>query len=157
MIFVSAKYNQRTTTLLDHALKIQEERLRHIDYNALNRLLKACIKTMRPLANYGPKSPRIYDVAQVGHAPPKFLLTVVGEKDNIHQNWVRFFQKRLREKFGFTGTPIMVKARNLPLAKSEHKHNLHGPGMDAAVGPVKEKKRLVNQTRRRQKLGGRRY
>lgn len=157
MIFISAKHKQRTTTLLDHAIKVQEERNRHIDYNALNRLLKACIKTMRPLASYGPKSPRIYDVAQVGQAPPTFLLTVVGEKDNIHPNWVKFFQKRLREKFGFVGTPIIVKARNLPLAKSEHKRNVHGPGMEAVAGPVKEKKRLVNQTRRRQKLGGRRY
>ena len=157
MIFVSAKLHQRTGTLLDHALQIHTERFRHIDYNALNRLLKACIKTMRPLANYGPKSPRIYDVAQVGHAPPTFLLTVVGEKENIHPNWVKFFQKRLRQKFGFVGTPIVVKARNLPVAKSEHKRNVHGPGMEAVAGPLKEKKRLVNQTRRRQKLGGRRY
>lgn len=157
MIFVSAKDNLRTTQLLDEAMKVQEERFRHIDYNAINRLLKNCIKTMRPLASYGPKSPRIYDVAQVGHTPPTFLITVVGEKDNISPNWVKFFEKRIREKFGFIGTPIVVKARNLPPAKAGTKRNATGPGMEAVAGKIKEKKPLVNQTRRRQKLGGHRY
>ncbi|MBM3204442.1 ribosome biogenesis GTPase Der [Candidatus Uhrbacteria bacterium] len=157
MIFTSALTHQRTTKLLDEALKVQAERYRHIDYNAVNRLLKACIKTMKPLASYGPKSPRIYDVAQVGYAPPTFLITVHGEKENLHQNWIRFFEKRLREKFSFQGTPIVVKARHLPIAKSEKKRNVHGPGMEAVAGKIREKKKLVNQTMRRQKHGRRRY
>lgn len=157
MVFVSALTNQRTTQLLDGALKVQDERYRHIDYNAINRLLKVCIKAMKPLQSYGPKSPRIYDAAQIGYAPPTFLITVHGEKDNLHPNWLRFFEKRVREKFGFTGTPIVVKARHLPVAKSEKKRNVHGPGMEAVAGKIREKKRLVNQTMRRQKHGGRRY
>ncbi len=157
MIFVSAKTGQRTMQLLDEALKVQDERYRHIDYNAVNRLLKACIKTMKPLASYGPKSPRIYDVAQVGYAPPTFLITVHGEKENLHPNWLRFFEKRLREKFGFIGTPIIIKAPHLQIPKSEKARNVHGPGMVAVAGKIRDKKRLVNQTRRRQKHGGRRY
>lgn len=149
--FVSAKEHQRTTQLLDLALQVQAERHRHIEYNALNRLLKTCIKAMKPLASYGPKSPRIYDVAQIGHAPPSFQITVIGEKDNIHPNWVRFFQKRLREKFGFIGTAIEVKVRHVPLAKSENGRYVQGPGMEAVAGKIREKKVLVNQTRRRQK------
>ncbi|MDO8583774.1 MAG: ribosome biogenesis GTPase Der [bacterium] len=157
LVFVSALKHQRVNVLLDEALKIQEERLRHIDYNALNRLLKSTIKAKKPLASYGPKSPRIYDVAQVGHAPPTFLITVHGEKDNVHPNWIKFFEKRLREKFNYYGTPIVVKARHVPVAKSLHKHNVHGPGMEAVAGKIRVKKRLVNQTMRRQKHGGRRY
>lgn len=151
LIFTSSLTHQRTAQLLDLALQIQAERQRHIDYNALNRLLKVCIKTMKPLASYGPKSPRIYDVAQVDHAPPTFLVTVHGEKDNIHPNWLKFFEKRLRQKFDFVGTPIVAKVRNIPVAKSEHTHNVHGPGMEAVAGKIYEKPRLVNQTRKRQK------
>jgi GTP-binding protein len=151
LVFTSATTNQRTTQLLDLALAVDVERHRHIDYNALNKLLKTCIKAKKPIAEYGPKSPRIYDVAQLGSAPPTFLVTVLGEKESIHPSWVRFFEKRLREKFGFVGTPIVVKVRNVPVAKSTRKHNVHGPGMEAVAGKIKEKKRLVNQTRRRQK------
>jgi GTP-binding protein len=151
MIFVSALKKQRMNTLLEAALKVQEERKRHIDYNALNRLLKSCIKAMKPLASYGPKSPRIYDVAQIDHEPPTFLITVHGEKDNVHPNWLKFFEKRLRTKFLFTGTPIITKVRHLPVAKSQKSRNVHGPGMEAVAGKIREKKVLVNQTRRRQK------
>ncbi|MFA6428950.1 MAG: ribosome biogenesis GTPase Der [Patescibacteria group bacterium] len=151
MVFVSALSGQRTRKLLDYALDVQKERNRVIEYNALNKILKTCIKSMKPLASYGPKSPRIYDVAQTGVTPPTFLVTVVGEKDNIHRNWVRFFEKRLREKFGFTGTSIRVKAQNVPVAKSNRARNVRGPGMEAVAGKIIEKPRLVNQTRKRQK------
>lgn len=157
MVFVSAKEGLRSAKLIDMAMKVQEERLRHIDYNAVNRVLKWCIQKMRPLASYGPKSPRIYDVAQTGHAPPTFLVTVHGDKDNLHPNWLKFFQKRLREKFSFTGTPILVKVRHLPMAKTEKKRNVNGPGMEAVAGKLRIKKKLVNQTMRRQKHGGHRY
>ncbi len=151
LVFTSAITGQRATKLLDMAIQVNEERMRHIDYNAINKLLKTCIKSMKPLANYGPKSPRIYDVAQVGQTPPTFLITVIGEKENLHKNWIKFFEKRLREKFGFIGTPIVVQARNVTAAKSGSKHNIHGPGMEAVAGKIFEKPRLVNQTRRRQK------
>ncbi len=157
MVFVSAVDGTRVSKLLDMAIEAQAERDRHIDYNAVNRVLKYCIQKMKPLASYGPKSPRIYDVAQIGHRPPEFLITVHGEKDNLHPNWLKFFEKRLREKFKFTGTPIIVKVRHLPVAKSNKKRNVHGPGMEAAVGPIKEKKKLVNQTMRRQKHGRSRH
>lgn len=157
MVFVSAKTGLRATGLVETAFKVQEERFRHIDYNAVNRLLKATIKKMKPLASYGPKSPRIFDAAQVSHAPPTFLITVHGDKENLHPNWLKFFEKRLREKFAFTGTPIVVKVRHLPLAKTIKKHNIQGPGMEAVAGKLRFKKKLVNQTMRRQKHGGRRY
>ncbi len=157
IIFTSATKKQRTREILDKALEVEAERHRHIDYNAINRLLKVCIKAKKPLASYGPKSPRIYDVAQTSDAPPKFLITVHGDKDNVHPNWIKFFEKRIREKFGFLGTPIVVKAQHLPVAKSEHKRNVNGPGMEAVAGKIREKPRLVNQTRRRQKHGRTRY
>ncbi len=153
MIFTSAVKGVRVNELLDLAIRVQEERHRHIEYNAINKLLKTCIKSMKPIANYGPKSPRIYDVAQTNVAPPTFVITVLGEKESIHTNWTKFFLKRLREKFGFAGTPIVVQVKNVPVAKSARKWNRMGPGMEAVAGKIVEKPRLVNQTRRRQKWG----
>ena len=138
-MFVSAKTGQRAQSLLDLALKIEDERQRKIDYNALNKFLKTTLKQKRPLASYGPKSPYIHDVAQVGSAPPKFLVTVRGEKQNIHPSWLKFFEKRLRDKFGFEGTPVVVIAQNIPIAKSERARHVRGPGMAAVAGKIKEK------------------
>lgn len=143
IIFVSAKTGKRALDLLDIAIKIQEERERQIDYNAINKLLKNVIKQKRPIQTLGPKSPYIHDIAQVGSEPPKFVVTVRGEKENIHPSWLRFLERRIREKFGFEGTPISVYSTNVPMAKSERAWNVHGPGMEAeedAKGNVIDKR-----------------
>lgn len=128
--FVSAKHNRRTKDLLDLAIKVQAERERTIEYNAINKLMKAAIKQMKPLQVLGPKSPHIHDIAQTKTKPPTFLITVRGEKENIHPNWVKFLERKIRDKFGFEGTPIVVRATNVPIAKSERAWNLKGPGMN---------------------------
>ena len=131
IMFVSAKTKKRTDDLLDAAIKIQDERNRTIDYNAINRLLKSVIKQKRPLQILGPKSPYIHDIAQVDIEPPKFLVTIRGQKNTVHASWLRFLERRIREKFGFEGTPIIVQATNVPMSKSERAWNVQGPGMDA--------------------------
>ena len=44
--------------------------------------------------------------AQVG--PPTFVLFTTGE---LEPGYVRFLQRRLREEFGFVGTPVHVELR----------------------------------------------
>jgi GTP-binding protein len=136
MVFVSATENLRTRALLDTALAIQKERQRVVDYNALQRFLKHIMKQKRPMASLGPKSPYVYDLAQVGTEPPTFLVTVRGEKQTVHPSWLKFLEKRLREKFGYGGTPVVVKTSNIPVAKSERMRNLQGPGMEAVAGKL---------------------
>ena len=119
VVFVSAKENLRTQKLLDIALQIREERRRTITYNALQKFLKTVIAKNKPLAEAGTLSPYVHDVAQVGIEPPTFLVTVRGQKATLHTNWLRYFENRLREKFGFTGTPIVVKAQNTELRYEE--------------------------------------
>ena len=139
MVFVSAKEHLRTRKLLDTAIAIQAERHRIIDYNALQRFLKTVLKQKKPLASYGPKSPYVYELAQVGTEPPTFSVTIRGEKQTVHPSWLKFLEKRLRDKFGFEGTPIVVKATNVPVSKSERLRNVQGPGMEAVAGKLEEK------------------
>lgn len=119
MMFVSAKLRLRTDKLLDLALRVCEERRRKISDNALQKFLKRLIRENAPLAEAGMHSPYVHDVVQVGIEPPSFLLTVRGHKAVLHPNWIKFFEKRLREKFGFDGTPILVKAQNVDLRLDE--------------------------------------
>ncbi len=115
IIFVSAKMNRGSEKLLDLAMRIREERRRVITYNALQKFLKTVIAKNKPLAEAGTMSPYVHDVAQIGIEPPRFLVTVRGQKAELHKNWLRYFENRLREKFGFIGTPIVLKAQNIDL------------------------------------------
>ncbi len=115
VVFISAKNKLRTDALLDMAFKIREERKREISYNALQRFLKTVVARKKPLPVSGNFSPYVHDVAQTSIEPPTFLITVRGQKQNVHENWIRYFENRLREKFGFMGTPIVVTARNIPI------------------------------------------
>ena len=133
IIFISAKQGQRVNGILDAALNIEAERGRVIEYNAINKLMKTVIKQKKPLQVLGPKSPHIHDIAQTSTHPPKFLVTVRGEKELIHPSWLKFLERRIRDKFGFEGTPIVVSATNVPMAKSERAWNMKGPGMDTVT------------------------
>lgn len=119
IVFISAKTNVRTTSLLDIAFRIKAERERQIQYNALQRLLKTVVARKRPMAESGPQSPYVHDVSQIGINPPTFLITVRGQKAVLHDAWLRYFENRLREKFGFEGTPIVVKAQIAPLNRED--------------------------------------
>jgi hypothetical protein len=49
-------------------------------------------------------------------------MTVRGEKESVHTSWIRYFENRLREKFGFEGTPIVVKVELLPIQTIEERN-----------------------------------
>ena len=61
------------------------------------------------------KQPKILFATQPGVEPPKFVLFTSGPLEASYQ---RFLERRLREHFGFDGTPIdlVIKAR-LPRSK----------------------------------------
>ncbi len=117
IMFISAKDKLRTDKVLDMAFKVREERRRQIAYNALQKLLKTVVARKKPLAELGNYSPYIHDVTQVGIEPPTFLISIRGGKQTVHDSWIRYFENRLREKFGFQGTPIVVKVEHLPMPK----------------------------------------
>jgi GTP-binding protein len=56
----------------------------------------------------GGKQPRILFATQASSRPPKFVLFTTGFLDPGYR---RFIQRRLRETYGFEGTPIEVSMR----------------------------------------------
>lgn len=117
MVFISAKNHLRTDKLLDLAFTIREERRRRITYNALQRFLKTVVARKKPIATLGPSSPYLHDAEQIGIEPPTFMITVRGQKETVHASWLKYFENRLREKFGFYGTPLIVKGRNVQMGR----------------------------------------
>ena len=73
----------------------------------LNSFMGALIGATPPPVRGG-KQPKVYYATQAGIAPPKF---VVFTNDWIEPPYRRFIERRLREEFGFEGSPVQVSVK----------------------------------------------
>lgn len=80
---------------------------RRVPTAKLNSFLGALIGATPPPVRGG-KQPKIYYATQAGIAPPKFVVFSSGW---IEPSYRRFIERRLREEFGFPGTPVQVAVR----------------------------------------------
>ena len=80
---------------------------RRVPTAKLNSFLGALIGATPPPVRGG-KQPKIYYATQAGIAPPKFVVFSSGW---IEPSYRRFIERRLREEFGFPGTPVQVAIR----------------------------------------------
>ena len=80
---------------------------RRVPTAKLNSFLGALIGATPPPVRGG-KQPKIYYSTQAGIAPPKFVVFSSGW---IEASYRRFIERRLREEFGFPGTPVQVAIR----------------------------------------------
>jgi GTP-binding protein len=80
---------------------------RRVPTAKLNSFLGALIGATPPPVRGG-KQPKIYYATQAGIAPPKFVVFSSGW---IEASYRRFIERRLREEFGFPGTPVQVAIR----------------------------------------------
>jgi GTP-binding protein len=104
---ISAKTGRAVDKLapaLRRALASWEQR---ISTGALNQWLTALTQaTPHPVR--GGRAPRVLFATQAGVAPPRFVLFTTGPLD---PGYVRFIERKLREEFGFEGSPIDVSVR----------------------------------------------
>ena len=122
--FTSALTGEKVKKILDLILAIDQERKLKLGDSQLNKFLLRLVKIHRPAKGKGVKHPRIYEFKQIAANPPRFIIRL-GPKDNIHFSYLRFMENRLRENFGFTGTPITIKiAKNKTFADNTKINNL---------------------------------
>jgi GTPase len=107
VLFVSALTGQRVTKVIDAALKVQKERERVISSNSLQIFLKKAIAKQKPVWVRGRKKPVILGFIQVKAKPPTFALQVK-DSTSIQYAYLRYLENRLRERFGFEGTPVRI-------------------------------------------------
>jgi GTP-binding protein len=73
----------------------------------LNQWLAALVQaTPHPVR--GGRAPRVLFATQAGTRPPRFVLFTTGPLDAAYQ---RFVERKLREEFGFAGSPVAVSVR----------------------------------------------
>ncbi len=104
---ISAKTGRavdRLAPALRQALSSWERR---IPTGQLNQFLTAVVQaTPHPVR--GGRAPRVLFATQAGTRPPRFVLFTTGQLD---PSYVRFVERRLREEFGFDGSPVHISVR----------------------------------------------
>jgi GTP-binding protein len=104
---ISAKTGRAVDKLapaIRRALTSWEKR---IPTGALNTWLTA-LTAATPHPVRGGRAPRILFATQAGVAPPRFVLFTTGPLD---AGYLRFLERKLREEFGFEGSPIELSVR----------------------------------------------
>lgn len=106
--FVSAKNNLKVNKILDLVLEVSKQRKTILSDSQTNKFLKHVVKIHKPAKGKGTKAPRIWEFRQVKSNPPAFIARI-GSNDDLHFSYVRFMENRLRERYGFKGTPIKIR------------------------------------------------
>jgi GTP-binding protein len=109
MLFTSALTGQRVNQVLEMAEAAAQEAQRRITTGLLNQVLTEAIALQSPPSNKG-KAMRVYYATQVRTGPPTFVL-FVNDPSLVTQSYSRYLRNKLREAFGFVGTPIRVVFR----------------------------------------------
>jgi GTP-binding protein len=115
IVSISAKSGQRVGRILELAVDVWGERRRRIPTAALNRIVADAIERSAPPPARG-RRPRLYYATQAGIAPPTFVF-FANDAAAIHFSYRRYLENRLRDAFGFLGTPIRLVFRDRSAVK----------------------------------------
>jgi GTP-binding protein len=103
-VFVSAKTGAGVQKLLPLAAACKAAAHKKIGTGVLNTWISDAV-TMQPTPQDKGRHLKIYYLTQVATAPPTFIL-FVNDTKLTHFSYTRYLENRLRESFGFEGTPV---------------------------------------------------
>jgi GTP-binding protein len=109
IVHLSALTGARAPKGVEAVARVARTRNGHIATAELNRFL-ARVAKRQPPSSPGRGEVKILYGTQVASRPPTFLL-FTNVNTRLHFSYERFLKNRLRETFGFEGTPIRLKFR----------------------------------------------
>jgi GTPase len=109
IVFLSAKTKKRTHTLLPMIDLASESHAVRVETSILNDVIMDAV-AMNPTPTHNGNRLKIYYTTQVAIKPPTFVV-FVNDPELMHFSYKRFLENKLREAFGFEGTPIKIIAR----------------------------------------------
>jgi len=109
ILHISALTGERASKLIETIERIAVARRVRVPTPALNRFVGA-VTAANPPVSPGRRHVRILYAAQIGIAPPSFVF-FTNVATTFHFSYQRFLVNKLREEFGFVGSPIRVQVR----------------------------------------------
>jgi GTP-binding protein len=104
IVFISAVTGQRIGKLFETIdMVIQNQSLR-ISTGVVNEIVTEAVALQQPPSDKG-KRLKIFYTTQAGVKPPTFVV-FVNDKELMHFSYTRYLENKIREAFGFKGTPL---------------------------------------------------
>ena len=108
-IFISAVTKQRLSQIFEESEIVYEQCVKRISTGLLNKVINEAY-ALNPPTSFKGKRLKIYYVTQAKTQPPTFVLFVNSE-ELLKDSYKRYLENKLREAFGFFGTPIRISVR----------------------------------------------
>lgn len=109
ILFLSAETGQRLTKLYPFIDAVAANHAMRVKTGVLNEVLTEALVMQQPPSDRG-RVLRVYYMTQVSVKPPTFVL-FVNDKKLMHFSYTRYIENRVREAFGFKGTPLRFLIR----------------------------------------------
>lgn len=104
LIFISAKTGQRLNKLYETIDMVIENHSLRVATGVLNEIMTEAVALQQPPSDKG-KRLKLYYMTQVSVKPPTFVI-FVNDKELMHFSYQRYIENKIRESFGFKGTPL---------------------------------------------------
>jgi len=108
-IFISAVTKQRLGQIFDRSIEVYEQCTKRISTGLLNKVINEAY-ALNPPTSFKGKRLKIYYTTQAKTQPPSFVL-FVNNDELLKDSYKRYLENKLREAFGFFGTPIRLYVR----------------------------------------------
>ncbi len=109
VLYTSALTHQRISRITELVKYVADQQSMRIQTSVLNELIRDAVSVNPPPSHRG-KQLKIYFMTQADIQPPRFII-FVNDPELMHFSYLRFIENRLRESFGFEGTPLKLIVR----------------------------------------------
>ena len=109
LVFISAKTGLQSQRLFETIDAVVENQTLRIQTGVLNEILTEAMAMQQPPSDRG-KRLKIFYMTQVAVRPPTFVI-FVNDRELMHFSYTRYLENRIREAFGFGGTPLKFIVR----------------------------------------------
>ena len=108
-IYISAKTKQRLHQIYDKASEVYAQCTKRVSTGLLNKVVKELYALNPPTTVKGKRLKLLY-ATQAGIQPPTFVL-FANNVNLLKDHYKRYIENKLREAFGFFGTPVRISVR----------------------------------------------
>lgn len=109
VVFLSALTKQRVSRIPEVVKYVAEQHAMRVSTSLLNQVVRDAVGINPPPSDRGRKL-KIYYATQASVKPPTIVF-FVNDPELMHFSYLRFLENKLREAFGFEGTPLKLVVR----------------------------------------------
>jgi len=110
VMFISAKTGKSVQDVMPQAYQVYQERIKQIPVAEFRGVMRDAVASHN-MPRKGKMMLTVKGVTQTGVNPPTFVFKVNNTK-LVHFSYRRFLENKLRESFGFTGTPLKLEFKS---------------------------------------------